>query len=58
LSQRLPTAGESAGRDRKVAHTGWRWVPPAAGRFVQNRQSDVYRTEKPAKSAYLPCPDV
>jgi len=24
LAQKLATAGESAGRDRKLAHTGWR----------------------------------
>jgi hypothetical protein len=23
LAQQIPTAGESAGRDRKLAHTGW-----------------------------------
>jgi len=38
LAQRLPTAGESAGRDRKLAHTG--------GNEFRQRLGDSSRTGK------------
>jgi len=62
LAQQLPAAADRAGPDGKLAHTAWaseeNRFRPVAGRFAQNRRNRVYRTEKPAKSAYLPCPDV
>jgi len=58
LAQQLPTAVDHASPDGKLPHTAEpRFAVAAAGIRPRNSRISVYRTEKPAKFAYLLCPD-